>query len=806
MRNKTKPVVINKESKGYLAKLLATENISIQHKKVQTASFDVKNRVLTLPIWKNMGNDVIDLLISHEVGHALFTPEDEWKKAIDKGIQHSFLNVIEDARIEKLIKRKYPGLKQSFIKGYIELIKNDFFGTKEKDINNMLLIDRLNIHFKSSIVGSIVKFDNKKELDIVKRMENLETFDDVVKLAEELGSYCKSEMQSKGIDQFQVGDSDEDEDLEPYDSDQMRDQEGNQDSEEQKESGKESEEEQEEESNKGSASSDDEEEEKESDKKEEEKESFGHNAGDQSSPQKQGWDNTTDEPVAETDTSWESKKGNLLDSSVKENQYVNLHEFKNYKDFVVDYKQVLKDFRNMHSTFFYGTDYNTNKRYENKERTSAWAKLINDYKLFKRDSAKQVNYMVKEFEMKKAATAYRRAQTNNSGVVDPLKLHSYKFNNDIFKRLTITPDGKNHGLIMYIDWSGSMNDKLFDTIKQLMNLTMFCKKINIPFEVYAFNNGRWESSGRKYPTVKYKENDITIDQSLRMLNFISSKMTAQEYEQGMINLYALGKSKESNRYSYSSRRQWRTMTYEQQESLNWIQHLPHTPKGYGLSSTPLNDTIMAAMYMVPEFQAQYNIDKMITVFLTDGGSDGNERFVSFKPNEKNYPADGDRYWVESLGYDTNHILVDKVTKNQYSISGGHRRMSMTDSLLQALKDRTGTKLIGFYIQSYKRMDRFMLDQYFPEQNYFDNEKGRKYFDRRQIQSEFRKNKFICATDNTGYDEYYLISGDTMKITDGSMATPSDNAKKGEIKRLFSQNLKSNRHSRVIMNKFISQVA
>ena len=151
-------------------------------------------------------------------------------------------------------------------------------------------------------------------------------------------------------------------------------------------------------------------------------------------------------------------------------------------------------------------------------------------------------------------------------------------------------------------------------------------------------------------------------------------------------------------------------------------------------------------------------------------------------------------------------MVDKVTKNQYSVEGGRRRMSLTDSLLQALKDRTGTKLIGFYIQSYKRLDRFMLDQYFPEQNYFDNEKGRKYFDRRQIQSEFRKNKFVCATDNTGYDEYYLISGDTMKITDGSMATPSDNAKKGEIKRLFAQNLKSNRHSRVIMNKFISQVA
>ena len=70
-------------------------------------------------------------------------------------------------------------------------------------------------------------------------MEDLETWEDVVKLAEELGGYCKSEMKSKGIDQLQVGDTDED--SEEYDSDQMREQEGNQDSEEQKNKEEESE-------------------------------------------------------------------------------------------------------------------------------------------------------------------------------------------------------------------------------------------------------------------------------------------------------------------------------------------------------------------------------------------------------------------------------------------------------------------------------------------------------------------------------------------------------------------------------------
>ena len=39
--------------KSQLAKLLATENIEVQENKVQTASFDVVNRILTIPIFKD---------------------------------------------------------------------------------------------------------------------------------------------------------------------------------------------------------------------------------------------------------------------------------------------------------------------------------------------------------------------------------------------------------------------------------------------------------------------------------------------------------------------------------------------------------------------------------------------------------------------------------------------------------------------------------------------------------------------------------------------------------------------------------
>jgi hypothetical protein len=107
-------------SKSTLAKLLAQENLSVEHRNVSTAYFDPKNRVLVLPIWKEMSTELYDLLVGHEVGHAWETPAEGWHTAVTshpKGFK-SYLNVIEDARIEKAIKSRYPGLRSAFYKAY----------------------------------------------------------------------------------------------------------------------------------------------------------------------------------------------------------------------------------------------------------------------------------------------------------------------------------------------------------------------------------------------------------------------------------------------------------------------------------------------------------------------------------------------------------------------------------------------------------------------------------------------------------------------------------------------------------------
>ena len=238
-------------------------------------------------------------------------------------------------------------------------------------------------------------------------------------------------------------------------------------------------------------------------------------------------------------------------------------------------------------------------------------------------------------------------------------------------------------------------------------------------------------------------------------------------------------------------------------STDWVRNLPREPQGYSMCSTPLNDCIMAAMPMVTAFRKKYAIDKMNTIFLTDGHSDGNDRKIFFNPTEQEmknnsiYKRD-EGYFIGYTSYKSNMILRDTKTKKEYLVDS----RDMTHSLLDSLRERTGTKVLGFYISSGKQVDRSTMDQYFPSYSY----DGRKTFDRKKVMAEFRKNKCLVVKHSIGYDEFYLLAGGEMQVTDGQMATPSENAKKSEIKRLFASNLKTNRDSRIVLNKFISQVA
>lgn len=180
---------INHEVKGHLARLLATEDLVVEHKQVETACFNVHSRVLTLPLWEKATNGIYDMLVGHEVGHALYTPDEDWTENLK--IPPQFVNVTEDARVEKLMKRRYAGLSKTFFKGYKELNDDDFFQIGDEDISTFNLADRVNLYFK---LGNFISVQfTPEEKDIVDLIADAETFQDSLDAAERLYEYCKKE-------------------------------------------------------------------------------------------------------------------------------------------------------------------------------------------------------------------------------------------------------------------------------------------------------------------------------------------------------------------------------------------------------------------------------------------------------------------------------------------------------------------------------------------------------------------------------------------------------------------------------------
>lgn len=173
-----------------VGKLLAGENITILQKRMETAAFDVKNRTLYLPIWKDMTPEINDMLICHEVSHALFTPVD-YVDALETRLKFrnakSYLNILEDVRVEKLIKRRYPGIKKSFAIGYKQLNDKDFFGVAEKDLSACHLMDKINLYYKVGFSCGVTF--TEKEKVFVDRASTTETIHDVIQLAEDIFNF-----------------------------------------------------------------------------------------------------------------------------------------------------------------------------------------------------------------------------------------------------------------------------------------------------------------------------------------------------------------------------------------------------------------------------------------------------------------------------------------------------------------------------------------------------------------------------------------------------------------------------------------
>ena len=729
---------INIESKNSLARLMATENLVVQHKKVSTASFDVKNRVLSLPIWKDMDHTMYEGLIGHEVGHALYTPFEAWKEFITEnpGLK-DYANVLEDARIEKKMKTKFPGMRKVFFGMYDQLNVKDFFGIAGKDVSSYGLLDRINLHFKLGSRTDIIF--NDEETLFVGRVAKAETFQEILELTLELAEYAKNEELNTDFDDMEFGDTD-DEDNDDGDEiksgnsqDKLSDEFGDSD-----DAGDEVEDD-------NSKDGDDQGQDEDND----------DGAG-------SGGKKSDDPPQSKTQKNFDDSMSDLNDAEAYTPIYVDLPNV-NVKDITVSYKKNVKILSEFYSD-------PTSYGYWDEDGNAYKKKIDDEIRNWKKDVNPVVNYMVKEFEMKQAASAHRRTSVGKTGVLDTNKMHAYRYEEDIFKRVATIKDGRNHGLVMYVDWSGSMQDKILDTVKQTITLVMFARKVGIPFRVYGFSNAIQSQAlvdNANFYEVEDNKNfgfDHIKLNRLTLLEFFNEKMSASEFSNMINNFYKVGKSND-----------WNTRSSVR------------NPNGYSLASTPLNECIIASYEQVANFKRETGKEKVNVIFLTDGHSDGNDTYYDTSNT-------GFRTGYISWGPDKSYLAIrDPKTRKVITTTNEFRKV--TGDLLKGLGQRCDVNVIGFFLTDSRKI------------NYsIDCEMSWTKAD--DMKKQARKNGYV-ALSSFGYDKYFMVNNTAMskevkfddvgKKDDGSV-------NKAKLRTAFQNFSKGRKVNKMLLNEFVGMVA
>jgi hypothetical protein len=716
---------VNHEIKSQLAKLLATEDLVVEHKKVETAQFNVHTRVLTLPMWEKASNTVYDLLVGHEVGHALYTPDEDWTTQVK--VPPQFVNIVEDARIEKLMKRRYAGLAKTFFSGYKELAEQDFFQIEDEEVDGMNLADRANLWFKIGNFADIF-IEPGEETEIIDLIANSESFTDVLIASEALYKYCKKKKEEETKIQW--------------------------DSHENQTSG----------SGNSPASDFLDQEEGENDQPEMEN-SDGMGAAEQENgenkkpQQQQPQGGETSDPEVKTMENLEKALKDLVSNDGFENVYLEVPK--------LDMKQIIASNEDIHNTCkVQWDDYLEKHGYSYED---VFVQVDKEFIEFKRSAQKEVNYLVKEFECRKAADSYARATTARTGVLDCTKLHTYKYNEDLFRKVTTLANGKNHGLVFILDWSGSMQNVMLDTVKQLFNLVWFCKKVSIPFEVYAFTNDypqvRYGENGKavlRQPAYKKCDGLIQVGEWFSLMNLLTSKVNGKTLDDQMKNIFRLAKAFFVGYYAKYS-----------------------IPTGLSLSGTPLNESLIALHQILPKFQKENKLQKVQCVVLTDGEASPLKYHREFQRKWEDIPFMG----VNHIGPDS--FLRDRKTGNTYSFGGDW--WTFTDVLLHNLRDKFSTvNFIGIRVLESRDAGSFIRRYcgYYGDQ-----------YDK--VMSSWKKEKSFSIK-SSGYHTYFGLSG-TALSSDSEFEVAED-ANKTQIKNAFVKSLKSKKMNKRVLGEFIDLVA
>ena len=775
-----------KNQKDQLAKLMATEDITVVHRNIPTAYFDIKNRILACPTFKDdISNELYDLFMGHEVGHALHTPYEGVHSALEKNrTLKGYLNVVEDVRIESAIKDKFAGLRRSFYTAYNELMERDFFGIKGRNLQELSLIDKINLITK---VGSRVSIQLTDEEQVfLDKCYACKTWEDVERVANEIYEWSKENETRDETDESLVPqsidfDGDEDEDEDGTESEMDWDSE---ESDEELEGdslpdlnmeGEESAEDSEENAQEGESDS------------EEETKSTGSVAGGKEG----GYGSYDDEDGAResiTEHNAHNNEGDYISDVAHIKSQIDLPKiFKDKKEEInnieVSYKDVLNDW----------------KKYWNKqtdEKRHPRSVLAGKHLVDK--NKKLVAHMSKEFEMKQTAKRSKFATTGKTGKLDMNRLAKYQIVDDVFKRAIYLPEGQNHGVNVMLDWSGSIAKEANDLLEQTLILAMFCRKSNIPHRMYLFTDS-YALADDEYGWRRDHANLLTI---------ASDEMNNREWNEMLTIIGALWTNFTFSGYVRNQDvivKKWNNIFGEidfkgDNDYYHWFDTNVE-PRQYGLGGTPLDQTLVAMRKLLPTFNKKYSVEKSILTVITDGYSHNADLLSKTAEENKiieEQMTDEDSYWRTP----TTRELIDPYSKRVHAFAtegryGSRNGFRNTANLLEWLSKECGVIITGYFVLGKKRDIYDLMHDATVGQNI--------QYDVDSIWRDIRKSGYVLNCH--GYNKLFITSASAIGV-DGNDELDDElvDAKKSRVLAAFKRNQKSKSTSRFLTNEFIKEIA
>lgn len=711
-------------STSMFARALATENIFVCFDdSAKTATFNLESRVLTIPNW-NASEILRDMLVAHEVAHAIFTPTELHMNAVQSAVDRKLnrngykacLNVIEDARIERLIKEKFPGCRRDFYAGYKEVLGLDIFKLKGVDLAKLSIVDKINLHFKFGLFGLMNISFTPKQQEIVDRVQNAKTYEDVIGIANDLYAMQKEEAEAQGSSQ-------------------------------------------------------------------------GNDAG-------EGEDDTG---IAILDVG-ESLNANSKGKSKKEKL-----PFPSYaipkmdsSKAILSYSDILAEIR-AHDSLrekegsSFAADYQT-----------AMNLVDETYDKFHKETKGMVQELAMQFERRKAAEEIRNEREKPCGNINPDRLHQFRTHDDIFLRNLVKYEGKKHGMVMLVDWSGSMADGLDGVVRQILLLTWFCRKIKVPYEVFLYTDYAILRSPELIKSDKAERNSSLQVQNVKADNMFefapvhlrqvfTNTMTDEEHEKVAKVLWSM--ALRSDREFWNSRGGY--------SAVNNAMGYAYPPV-FSMNSTPTIESLMAMHDYLPKFRQAANVDIVNFMFVTDGEPNGLSKHGGLAYEH----LEGLR--VQHLP--TGRTMTIRGDKNDPYLASTNLHLQYF--FAQEIQ-KLGVTTIGFSIGGISSIGQHYLNRIVYPLSHspllLEGESRQEYAQRmdqyeKKYNDFYKKENFIPASPDRvrGFHEYYVMRPIKPNVETTESITPG--ATLTRIRNQFVRAFAGRKCSRIFLSRFVDILA